>query len=213
MTQISIPLGSETGVPYGYLAYAPVGATKILIHLHGHGERGNGKDELDRVKRNGLPKRIESGSYTRPEFIVLSPQYPEGSSMAYHTTLKRFVDKVCTKYGVPITEVYMIGLSGGANSIYNYIVNQTHVKAAVVISGGGPYSRANLAINTKLWALHGEKDTTVKPGPGKLFVENYNNAGPRVKALYTNFPLEAHSSYVWETTYKQDEVYNWLLKP
>lgn len=210
--QINIPLGQEAGVPYGYLEYKPTGANRILIHLHGHGERGNGKDELYRVRRNGLPKQIDEGKYTRSEFIVLSPQYLIESSMAYHSTLNRFCQKMALKYNIPMTEIYMIGLSGGANSIFNYIVNYSHIKAAVAISGGGPYSKANLAISTRLWALHGENDAVINPLNSKRFVDNYNLANPRERAIFTLFPFEGHSSYVWEKTYAQSKVYDWLLK-
>lgn len=210
--QINIPLGQEAGVPYGYLEYKPTGANRILIHLHGHGERGNGKDELYRVRRNGLPKQIDEGKYTRSEFIVLSPQYLIESSMAYHSTLNRFCQKMALKYNIPMTEIYMIGLSGGANSIYTYITNHFHVKAAVCISGAGSYKLAHQAIETKLWSLHGEKDTVIKYNGAKLFVDNYNKALPEVPAKFTLFPFEGHTAYCWETTYAQNDIYNWMLQ-
>lgn len=226
MAQINIPLGKEAGVPYGYLEYRPEGATRLLIHIHGHGERGNGKDELNRVRVNAAPKLIDQGKFPRTDFIVISPQYSSTSSMAYHTTLYRFIRKMEAKYK-PI-EIYLSGLSGGAISVWKFLVNlkennaewmATHpgakplvIKSAVIIAGDGDINPKEVAefIDTKIWVLHGEKDRIVRPDNGLKMVQTYNLMSPKVPARYTNYPFEAHSAYVWETTYKQPEIYEWM---
>jgi predicted peptidase len=127
--------------------------------------------------------------------------------------------------------VHLIGLSGGGISVWKFLVNLqennadlaiTHptskpvvIKSAVIVAGDGDTNPAEVREITgvKLWVLHGETDRTVKPGNGRKLVETYNLMGPKEPARYTNYPFEAHSSYVWETTYKQPEIYEWMIKP
>lgn len=226
MAQINIPLGKEPGVPYGYLEYRPEGATRLLVHIHGHGERGNGKDELNRVRVNAAPKLIDQGRFPRTDFIVVSPQYSSTSSMAYHTTLYRFIRKMVDKYKP--TEIHIAGLSGGGISAWKFMVNlkennaewlATHpgakaivIKSVVIVAGDGDTNPSEIAevLETKFWFLHGEVDTKVRPANGIKFVQTYNLMSPKVPARYTEYPFEAHTPYVWETTYKQPSLYEWM---
>jgi predicted peptidase len=208
---IYVPLGTTAGEPYGYVYYKPDGATKLLISLHGFGERGNGKDELYKVENVGAAKLVKDKLWTRSEFVVVSPQYSLTSTGAYHKTLHSFILQQCKKHSIDTTEVYLIGLSGGANSIYGYIVQPYSVKAAVVISGAGSYTKAYLA-RCKLWALHGEKDDVINYSGAKLFVDNYNKVPRTSPGKFTLFPFAGHIPYVWETSYRQNDIYDWMLK-
>jgi predicted peptidase len=226
MTQINIPLGKEAGVPYGYLEYRPESATRLLVHIHGYGERGNGTTELNKVRGNAAPKLIDQGKFSRTDFIVVSPQYASTASMAYHTTLFRFIRKMIEKYKPE--SIHLIGLSGGGISVWKFLINLqenntdlaiTHpaakpvvITSAVIVAGDGDPSPAEVAEikGVKLWVLHGERDDKVKPSNGRKLVETYNLMSPAVPARYTNFPFEAHSAYVWETTYKQPEIYEFM---
>ena len=65
-----------------FLTYLPVGYEDdekrkwpVMLFLHGHGERGNGKDELDYVMNHG--PLMEAWIQRRPlPFIIISPQLP-----------------------------------------------------------------------------------------------------------------------------------------
>lgn len=215
MTTEKVPLGSEKGSAYGYWVTKPEGATKLLIFIHGHGERGNGSSvELDRVSRIGIQKLIYQGKWTRKEFIVISPQYPTTADKMYHTTLNTFILQMCAKYLISKDEVYLVGISGGANTLFNYLVNYS-AKAAVLISGAGSYKLATQARDTKIWAVHGEDDTLIKYTNAKLFVDNYNKDLPagKSKALFTLIPLYGHESGVWDKACANDKFYDWMIGP
>ncbi|MEQ8690409.1 MAG: dienelactone hydrolase family protein [Pseudomonadales bacterium] len=78
-----IPYVSEVnGEARHYFVYLPEGYAEkpdydwpVMLFLHGHGERGNGNDELDNVLRHGPLREawIQRRSLT---FIIISPQLP-----------------------------------------------------------------------------------------------------------------------------------------
>ena len=71
-----------TGKQREYFVYLPVGYEEkqdkrwpLILFLHGHGERGNGLDELDYVLKHG--PLMEAWIQKRPlPFIIISPQLP-----------------------------------------------------------------------------------------------------------------------------------------
>lgn len=203
-----IPLGTEKGVPYGYAEYSPPGATKLLVSMHGHGARGNGKSELYKVLKEGAAKRIAAGTFNRTEFVVVSPQYASTSGYPYPGTLNNFINLMMDKY--PVDEIHLIGLSGGGIGVLNYIASYP-VTSAVAIAASGP-SKIGIATKTPIWLFHGDSDTKVKTSESIEFANAYNVASPLVRAKLTLFPFEGHSAYVWDTVYKQDKVYDWMIK-
>lgn len=209
MAQTKIPLGTTPGEPYGYIEYLGSDRSKMIISLHGQGEIGNGKSDLYKVENIAAAEWINKG--LEIPAIVLSPQCPTGSGF-YHATLDTYISLMCKKYNVPRENVSLLGVSMGAYSVYNYIVNHP-MKAAVCIAGSGSPSKAHLAINTRLWSFHGSKDTKVPTSGSVEFVKAYNAAKPPVPARLDIFPFEGHSNYVWDTVCRQKEVYDWLLKP
>lgn len=220
--QIQIPLQSPC--PFGYLEYRPACESvtencqtiykcpaALLINLTGWGERGNGITDLSRVANAGVSKLIKDGNWNRTDFIVVSPQLFTGQKMYSPAALKVFIDQMRFKY--QIKDVYMVGLSAGANSIYSYILQYDDVKAVICIAGAGAYKQAYKAVNTRLWAFHGENDDQVPAGPDRLFVKNYNytydtmQVKPAERARLTYYPGVGH--YGWQQTYSGE----WLDKP
>ncbi len=78
-------LGYDSAVTHAkreYFVYLPVGYESdqqkrwpVMFFLHGHGERGNGLDELDFVLKHG--PLMEAWIQRRPlPFIIISPQLP-----------------------------------------------------------------------------------------------------------------------------------------
>jgi predicted peptidase len=209
---ISVPLGTEKGAPYGYMYYAPIGAKKLLVSLHGSGQMGNGKSELYKVENEGAAKLIKAKKWTRSEFVVYSPQLSVGSSRFYHVTLHNAILQQCKKHNIDTTEVYLIGISRGGISVLEYIVQPYSVKAAVSIAGSGTPTKAHQAIKTKLWCIHGEKDTTVPTKASIDFVNAYNKANPKVFAKLSLLPFFGHETVVWDKAYQQNEIYDWMIK-
>jgi predicted peptidase len=203
-------------VEYGYYEYKPEGATNILIFVHGHGERGNGHSELSRVLKIGIPRLINEGKwqdvYPFNQFIIIAPQYPVKAANMYPDTLKSFIEKMCVKHGIAMDRVYMVGISGGAISVLNYIVKFNHVKAALAIAGQGNTSLAAKAKNTKVWLVHGEDDTVVKVSGSKNFVDAYNKANPPVPAKFDPIPNYGHEGGVWDRAVSRPKYYEFMLK-
>lgn len=184
-TQIQVPL--TKGCPYGYLEYMPPCETvsencqvvykcpkALLISLDGFGARGNGTTDLYKVAGEGVAKIIADGKWTRKEFIVISPQLYIGANQYSKLTLNIFIKQMLVKYPVDSNQVYIVGLSGGANSIYPYITTYKGIRGAVAISGYGSGTTAAKSIPTKVWEFHGSADQTVKFS--SAFHKNYNIA-------------------------------------
>ena len=212
------PFPFPNNAEYGYWEYKPDGATNLLIFVHGHGERGNGhRPELDRVLKIGIPRLINEKKWpdTAPfnQFVIIAPQYPVTAANMYPDTLKRFIEKMCIKHGIGMDRVYMVGISGGAISVLNYIVKFDHVKACLAIAGQGNTKLASRATKTKVWLVHGEDDTVVKVSGSKNFVASYNLSSPKEPARFDLIPNYGHEGGVWDRAVSRPKYYEFMLKP
>jgi predicted peptidase len=208
---IYVAKGTEPGAPYGYVFYKPVTATKLMVFLPGSGTMGNGTTELYKVENEGAAKLIKYKKWTRTEFVVFTPQLSVGSSRYYYTTLHNAILQQCKKHNIDTTEVYLMGISRGAISVLDYIIRPYSCKAAVSIAGSGTPLKAYLATKTKLWLVHGEKDQIIPYGASVAFATAYNKAAPKQLAKVTLLPFFTHEPIVWERTFQQNEIYNWML--
>lgn len=235
--QTEVPLMKPC--PYGYLEYRPACETvtnncqvtyqcpkALLINLDGWGARGNGTTDLYKIANEGVSRLIKDGVWKRNEFIVISPQLSALNSMYSPKTLHVFIAQMVQKYSIDPNEVYMVGLSGGANSIYPYITNYTDVKAVVCISGAGNYKVAYKAINTRLWAFHGLSDSQVPVKPDISFNANYNLSADSIQAEHARVTIwEGVTHTGWQQVYSgqwigkislydpfKEDVFDWLLK-
>lgn len=235
-TQIEIPFLKPC--PYGYLEYIPKCEyvtencnviykcpKALLISLDGFGERGNGTTELYKVANAGVARLIRDGQWKRSEFIVISPQLFTGQNMYSHKTLNAFIKCMIAKYPVDTTEIYLVGLSGGANSIYPYIATYTGIRGAVAIAGYGaskfgPLANAN---NTKIWEFHGEDDTTVPYSMGFHKAYVLSEIIPTDNAKFTGWADVAHTGWQEVISGKwldktaindpfDEDIFDWLLK-
>ena len=105
-------LNRTVKVTMKYLLYLPKGYEQkpswpLVLFLHGAGERG---DNLDLVKKNGLPQLIAAGKEF--PFIVVSPQCPTDQSWEPFE-LTALLDDIVEKYKVDQDRVYVTGLSMG----------------------------------------------------------------------------------------------------
>ena len=109
----------KTPVTMDYLAHLPKGYQEgekkwpLILFLHGAGSVG---DNLDRIKRNGLPQLLdaEADSKIRPyldRFIIISPQSTERRWSS--SSLEALLFHVEKKYKVDQQRVYLTGLSMG----------------------------------------------------------------------------------------------------
>lgn len=236
ITQTEVPL--QKPCPYGYLEYLPACETitenckveyrcprALLINLDGWGPRGNGTTDLFKVASEGIARLIRDGVWDRKEFIVISPQLGALSNMYSPRTLHAFIAQMIFKYDIDPNQIFMVGLSGGANSIYAYILAYDDVKAVVCISGAGAYKQAYKSIGTRLWAFHGAADRTVYPQSDISFYKNYNLSADSIQATHSRLTIwEGVSHTGWQEVYSgkwigreslrdafKENIFDWLL--
>lgn len=207
----------EKRVSLKYLLYLPKGYDEgneqkwpLVLFLHGMGERG---DDLELVKRHGIPKIIEQGKDF--PFIAVSPQCPLESVWymeldALHGLLRAVIDK----YRVDTSRIYLTGLSMGGFGSWHLAATYPRMFAAVVpICGGtipaiGFPERIKVLKDIPIWAFHGAKDETVPLQKSQELIDVLRRHGGNVR--FTVYPEAGHDS--WTQTYDNPELYEWLLQ-
>ena len=174
-----------------------------MLFLHGAGERG---DDLQLVKKAGIPKLIESGQQF--PFIVVSPQCPK-DKMWEPFELTALLDEIVEKYKVDQDRIYLTGLSMGGFGTWMLAAYTPERFAAVVpICGGGDTIWAKRLAVVAVWVFHGAKDKLVPPQRSQEMVEALKKNGGNVK--FTLDPEAGHG--VWNKAYAMPELYEWLLQ-
>lgn len=184
----------------------------LILFLHGAGERG---EDVWKVAKHGPPKNVVE----HPEFpfILVSPQCPEGKTWS-NDALLGLLDEVVKTYAVDKSRVYLTGLSMGGYGTWSLGLAHPEKFAAIVpICGGGERIGVLLASREKLnelkslgvWAFHGAKDPVVPVEESQRMIEMLKHVGVEDINL-TIYPEAQHDS--WTETYKNPELYEWLLK-
>jgi len=191
-----------------YLLYLPPDyekrdAWRLLLFLHGSGERG---DDLELVKRHGPPKLIAAGKDF--PFIVVSPQCPKGQWWQ-PVELVALLDSVVKKYKVDEDRIYVTGLSmGGFGTWALGFYRPDRFAALVPICGGGETYWAEALARVPVWAFHGALDRGVPVRRSREMVEAINKEGGHAKL--TVYPDAGHDA--WTQTYNNPQLYEWLLR-
>jgi len=146
-----------------YYIYVPdvEGSTeKIPVHmyLHGSGEMGSG------LLKRGLPKQLVDGTINLPA-ITICPQtgreeYYRDSE--YQDALVALTNSVVDDYNGDKNRISISGHSAGANECYRLVKRYPDQFSAMVPVSCGDYistKEIESFRNTKIWALHGDKDT------------------------------------------------------
>jgi predicted peptidase len=198
-------------LPKGYDAKAER-RWPLILFLHGAGERGT---NVWKVATHGPAKNV-TGETDFP-FIIVSPQCPEHQVWS-NDVLLALLDEITAKYAVDTNRVYLTGLSMGGYGTWALGLAHPEKFAAIVpICGGGQMISVILSSRDKglalkslgVWAFHGGKDPVVPLEESQRMVDALKKAGvPDVKL--TVYPEAEHDS--WTETYKNPELYDWLLK-
>lgn len=182
----------------------------FILFLHGAGERGT---DLDLVKLQGLPKKLEKGDNL--PFIVLAPQCPEDDWWAdYRIALIGLVDWALANYRVDEARVYLTGLSMGGCGTWDLATLYPNRFAAVVpICGWGDGlfgypERLKRIVHMPVWTFHGDADEIVPIKATQWLVDSLKECGGNVQ--FTIYPGVGHDS--WTETYNNPELYEWFLK-
>jgi predicted peptidase len=196
--------------PLRYLLYSPEQHESsaitwpLVLFLHGGGEGG---DDIEEVKKHGLPKLIASG---KPfPFFVVSPQNPSESQFWDDQQLIRLLDQLEDELPVDRSRVYLTGLSRGAYGAWRLAIqNPERFAALVPISGGGPLPYVKRITTLPIWVFHGEKDPVIPLVESERLVNELRRLGGNVR--FTVYPEAGHDA--WTETYDDPRLYQWLLR-
>ncbi len=177
----------------------------LIIQLHGAGERGNGREELERVDVHGFSKYLKDVEH---DCIVVMPQCPEDSFWAARVeSIVKFVEQLIKEYDADSDRVYLTGLSmGGYGTWFTAMARPDLFAAIAPVCGGGMAWNAEV-LNMPVWAFHGSADSIVSVTQSDEMVEKLKELGKDVR--YTRIEGEGHG--VWERTYDK-ELIEWLLE-
>lgn len=180
----------------------------MIVFLHGAGERGNGRDELHLIKKEGICRYLAEGK-TYPA-IVLCPQCPRRlvwDNLVFE--LKELIDYIADSFHADRHRISLTGISMGGYGTWQMGMTYPNFFSALapVCSGGFSWRSENL-ITTPVWAFHGTADPAVPWRNSQEMVEAVNAKGG--SARLTLFEGVVHES--WDCAYLQTDVISWLLE-
>lgn len=210
MKKITVERKNENSL--GYILYSPkteiTEKLPLIVFLHGAGERGNGKDELDLVNINAIPNYIKNGA-EYPAF-VLCPQCPK--DFVWNNlviTIKGLIDEISDTYPIDKCKISITGISMGGYGTWEMGITYPEFFSSIApVCGGGFSWRTPALKNEKIWAFHGDADTTVPCNNSLEMVDGVNKNGGNAKL--TIFHGVGHNS--WDPAYCETKLIDWLIE-
>jgi predicted peptidase len=206
---------SESG-DLDYLLFVPrdyqEGSTTLwplILFLHGRGESG---DNLNIVKRHGIPRVIEEAE----DFpcITVSPQCSANTDwVALIRPLMSLLSSIIEEFQVDQQRIYLTGLSMGGRGTWALAVEYPEIFAALIpICGRVPdvdqfMEKVKVLKDVPIWVFHGAKDSSVPVQNSEAIVAALRAVQGNVS--YTVYPDADHDS--WTETYNNPELYRWML--
>lgn len=179
------------------------GKYPLLFFLHGAGSRGNDINLLCQNPFFEITKDMEL------PFVTVAPQCNQNNWFDHFHEVKDLLFYIEKLSYIDNTRVYLIGGSMGGYATWQLAMSEPeHFAAIVPVCGGGMYWNASRLANIPVWAFHGAKDTVVECQESINMVNHINKSGGNAKL--TIYPDNGHDA--WSDTYKNPEVFKWLLK-
>lgn len=177
----------------------------LIIQLHGAGERGNGKEDLEKVDIHGFSEYLNSFEHN---CIVIMPQCPKNTFWAARVeSIVKFIEHLKKEYNVDEDRVYLTGLSmGGYGTWFTAMARPDLFAAIAPVCGGGMAWNADV-LKMPIWAFHGAQDDVVSPFQSDEMVESLKACGADV--IYSRINGIGHN--VWDKAYNK-ELMEWLLR-
>lgn len=204
-----LDLGSDTMF---YLVNYPEGyedSTEdwpLVLFLHGGGESGR---DLEKVKKNGLPKHIANGQ--KFPFVTLAPQNRFVRGFWDIAGLTQLLDHFEATHKIDPDRVYVTGLSrGGLGTWMLAMQNQGRFAAIAPVCGAVPASYDIwIPSGLPIWVFHGADDGLIHPSESINMVENLR--AKKVDPLPKLTIYEGVGHNAWEPAYADPALYEWLL--
>lgn len=228
---------AKNGKEIGFLEYVPANYSAnpslkypLIIFLHGHGERGNGRSDLGNILLSGTPPRLIADgnpmTFTwngkTETFIVISPQLNSEFGWWPNWYVDELLAYAQKTYRVDENRIFLTGLSMGGGGTWEYAgasLANAQKFAAIGVSCGAcnNIDRCNLAkANLPIWAFHAKDDNSAAPYNCTVATINAINAcNPAVKPYFTSWETGNH--WIWGRVYdpthnNQDpNLYEWFL--
>jgi hypothetical protein len=200
----------------------------LIIFIHGIGELGTGVTRLNccglpyYAKRGLLPpKFLNSADGKYYSYIVVSPQFlvrPNASQ------IQSVINFAKSKYRVDASRIYVVGMSMGGGSTWDWSVVYGQYAAAIspVCAGSRPTTTLASYVATKnlpIWSLNSNDDAVVPIQWGKdwiNWIDARNSAYASKTKLTIWYGLSHNSTWAkaFNPTTKVDgySMYEWLLK-
>jgi predicted peptidase len=195
-------------VPMRFWLYLPQGYLKsrqrwpLLVFLHGSGERG---DDLEAVKRNGPPQRIEQGEHY--PCILVSPQLEADADWdparlhALHAALQQVLR-------VDSRHISATGLSRGGHGVWDWAAAYPEDLAAIApVCGYSDPAAVCRARLVPVRAYHGDADTVVPIESQQACVDALRACGGQAEFII--YPGVGHAA--WIPAYEDPALLPWLL--
>lgn len=176
----------------------------LIVQLHGAGERGDGKEDLELVDVHGFSKYLKNAEHN---CIVVMPQCPKDTFWAARVeSIISFIEHLIKEYNVDEDRVYLTGLSmGGYGTWFTSMARPDLFAAIAPIYGGGMAWNADV-LKMPIWAFHGADDPVVSPTQSDEMIAKLK--GINADVTYTRIDGVGHD--VWEYAYNR-ELLEWLL--
>ena len=197
---------AETVFPY--IAYVPEKLSDhpaLLIQLHGVGERGNGKEALDKVLVHGFSHIVNDDNLT--DCILVMPQCPLDSFwVAKIESLEKFIREIVNSYRIDEERIYLCGLSMGGFGTWYTATAYPNLFAAIAPCCGGGMPWYAKALKMPIWTFHGKEDKVVTVNHTLEMINALKDINPNFK--YTLYDGVGHDS--WKKAFSED-LLQWLL--
>ena len=180
------------------------GKRPLIIQLHGAGERGDGKEELVLVDKNGFSKYLTD---VERDCTVVMPQCPGDSFWAARVeSIVRFVRQMMDKFNADPERVYLTGLSMGGYGTWFTAMARPDLFAAIAPVCGGGMAWNAAVLTMPIWTCHGIEDDTVSVNQSDEMVAKLRTLGKDV----TYERLDGYGHNVWDYAYTE-RLMDWLL--
>lgn len=219
----------KANLPYRLLkpdGYDKDGKDRYPLVVFLHGAFGRGTDNKSQL-RSGVDEFVKDATRKKHPCFLAVPQCPSdkkwvevglfdarrnlplaASPTEPSAMVLDLVDSLCNEYRVDKDRIYVTGWSMGGYGTWDLISRRPDLFAAAMpLSGGGDPAQAEKIAKLPIWVFHGELDPMAPVDRSRDMIAAIKKAGGEPK--YTEYKSASHD--IWSTTYKDDEVLDWLF--